>query len=98
MVTKEQAKEKVTEYVNRVYPYPDDEYVVIDEETITKDYGWLFFLVNKRYLETQNISNMLVGLGAVLFEKQSQNIIVFGSALSGESHLEQYEKELGISS
>jgi hypothetical protein len=98
MISREQAKEKVTEYVNGVYQYLDDEYVVIDEETITKDYGWLFFLVNKRYLKTQNLSDMLVGLGSVLFEKQSQNIIVFGSGLSGEAHLEQYEKELGITS
>lgn len=93
MITREEAKQKVAEYVNFNLRLQDDELIIVDEETITKDYGWVFFAVNKKYLETQNFSDMVIGRGPVLFEKQSQTIIPFGTVLSAEQYLEQYEKQ-----
>jgi hypothetical protein len=92
MISKEEAKKRVSEYVNAEYNEEDDELIIVEDETITKDYGWIFFSVSKKYLETQNISDMVVGLGGILFEKESGSIIPFGSGLSIEEHLEAYEK------
>ncbi|MDQ6785652.1 MAG: YrhB domain-containing protein [Acidobacteriota bacterium] len=94
MITREEAKQKVAEYINfNLQLKNNDELVIVDEETITKDYGWVFFAVNKKYLETQNFSDMVIGRGPVLFERQTESIIPFGTALSAEQYLEQYEKQ-----
>lgn len=93
MITREEAKRRVTEYVNFDFKRQDDELIIVDEETITKDYGWVFFAVNKKYLGTQNFSDMVIGRGPVLFEKQSETIIPFGTVLSAEQYLEQYERQ-----
>ncbi len=94
MITEDEARQIVSDYVNFNFPYQDDELVIVDEETITKDYGWIFFSVNKKYLETGNFRDMIVGRGPVLFEKQTGTIIPFGTALPVEQYLEDYEKKL----
>lgn len=93
MITREEAQKRVAEYVNFNHQPQDDELVIVDEETITKDYGWVFFAVNKKYLETQDFRDMVIGRGPVLFEKQSETIIPFGTAFSAEQYLEQYENQ-----
>ena len=86
-------KRRVIEYVNSDYHREEDELIIVDEETITKDYGWVFFAVNKKYLESQFFGDMVIGRGPVLFERESESIIPFGTALSAEQYLEQYEKQ-----
>lgn len=98
MITRDEAKQKVTEYVNFNLQLQDDELVIVDEETIIKDYGWVFFAISKRYLETQNFSDMVIGRGPLLFERQSETIIPFGTVLSAEQYLEQYERQKSFSS
>lgn len=62
------------------------------EETIEKSYGWYFCFQSKEYIETGNISEMLLGNGGFLVEKENGNVIEFGSAYSPEKNFEIYEK------
>ncbi len=55
--------------------------------------GGVFFAVNNKYLESQYHGDMVLGRGPVLFEKEGETIIPFGTALSAEDYLEQYEKQ-----
>jgi hypothetical protein len=64
----------------------------IDESSIIeKEYGWVFFPQSKRYLETGNWRDMLIGSGGDLVEKETGRIISFGSAYSIEKNLKIYE-------
>lgn len=91
MISKTKAKQLATEYINSGYQIDGDEPVVVDEETIEKDYGWIFFYTSRRYLETGNISDMLAGNGPVLVRKDDGSIRQFGSALPVEEYIKRYE-------
>jgi hypothetical protein len=58
MLTKEEARSLVVALLGGPQTYPDGEQlelVVLDEHTIEKDWGWVFFYSSKRYYETREI-------------------------------------------
>ena len=68
--------------------------VLLEEDTIEKPYGWIFFYQSKPYLETGNISFALAGNGPFLVKKADGMIKVFGSAYGTDYYLEEYEASL----
>jgi Immunity protein 35 len=89
MLLKE-ARKKALEFVNRNYEVIDDELVIVDEETIEKDYGWYFFSASRKFLKTENISDMALGNGPILVAKDGK-ITQFGTAYSIEHYVREYE-------
>ena len=65
---------------------------LLRDELIEKPYGWYFRLQSKKYIETGNISDMLVGSNGFLVEKETGNVVEFSSAYSLEKNFEIYEK------
>ncbi len=43
MIDHATARALVTQHINAGYRVPGDQLVVLDEETLEKDYGWVFF-------------------------------------------------------
>lgn len=64
------------------------------DEIIEKAYGWYFCYQSKDYIETGSISDMLIGSGGFLVEKENGNVVEFGSAHLLEKNFETYEKGL----
>lgn len=93
MKIEEQIISEVEKYLNSIYPIPNDRIVVLDDETIVKDRYYVFFYTNKRYLETDNLSEMMVGNAPVIVDKKTGSIHVTGTAFSIEYYMEIYEKE-----
>jgi hypothetical protein len=87
-----EAKLIAFECVNEKYSVEGDELIVLDEYTIEKSYGWVFFYQSKRYLETQSISHRVGGNGPILVTKLGE-VYQFGTLHSVETYLEQYEEE-----
>jgi hypothetical protein len=67
---------------------------IIEDETIIKPYGWVFFYQSKSYLETQNFSDLLLGNSPILIDKINGEIKVFGTARHIEEYLSEYEKTI----
>lgn len=67
---------------------------IIDEATITKSYGWVFFYQSKSYLKTQNFSDMLAGNAPILIERLNGELRIFGTAQLIEEYLLEYEKTI----
>lgn len=65
---------------------------ILLDSIIEKPYGWYFNYQSKKYIQTGNISEMLVGSGGFLVEKESGNIINFSSAYALKKNFEIYEK------
>lgn len=66
MLTKEQAKEILLKRLNSPNaPFrestPNDEIVIVDDATIEKEYGWIFFYNSKIFLETGNMLYSILG-------------------------------------
>jgi|SRR5215469_15147353 len=65
MVTKEQAVEIVLREINKESPDGAD-CVIVD--TVEKPYGWMFFYQPRRYLETGNPLDKLIGGGPIVVD------------------------------
>ena len=98
MLSKEQARALVVAELARPlkYRYADDppEFVVMDENTIEKEWGWVFFYNSERYLKTGAISHALAGNAPFIVNRHTGEIRVTGTALPIERYIEEYEREL----
>jgi hypothetical protein len=87
------AKQIAFEHFNNNYKSNDDVLIILDKETIEKEYGWYLFSSSKRFQETLDISDMVVGNGMVLVKKNGE-IFQFGTAYGPEHYISEYEKYL----
>jgi len=82
VLTKEDAKQLVFSRINEKDPYSSDnaERVVLDDATIEKEYGWVFFYQSKKYLETGKINDALAGNAPIIVNKRTGELIKTGTA------------------
>ena len=97
MLTREEAKELVYARINAHDPYADQtvELAIIDDETIEKEYGWVFFYQTKEYLKTGNIIDALVGNAPYIVNKYTGELIETGTADPIEQYIAEYESDNG---
>ena|SRR5829696_6226198 len=93
MLNKEQAKQTALNYINSSCVIEDDEIVILDEETIEKPYGWVFFYTSGNYLRTGDLRFLLAGNSPILIEKKDGSLAVLGTALPVEDYIREYEKK-----
>ena len=91
MIDKATAEKMVADYVNASYHVDGDELIVVDEATIEKDYGWVFFYTSRRFLETGDICYMVAGNGPIIVDRQNGTMIQLGTALPVKEYIEEYE-------
>jgi Immunity protein 35 len=70
------------------------QYVVEEEATIEKPWGWIFFYQSKKYLETGIFMHRLAGNGPVFVNKETGEMNFFGGVPSLDVILADYEKRL----
>jgi Immunity protein 35 len=93
MLTMEQAREIVVKRLREMVPGED--LVVVDAETITKSYGFVFFYNSRAYLETRDPLEMLGGNGpAIVLHDGSSHFL--GTVQSAELALATFERERGL--
>lgn len=69
MLNQQEARERVLKYLNKSYHNSNDEIVILDKHTVERAYGWIFFYQSKKFIQTENISYMLIGNGPIVIEK-----------------------------
>lgn len=92
MLTKTEALELVAKKLQQLSP--DNPFIVVDEGTIEKPYGWVFFFNSKKYLETKEISDALAGNGPVIINKHDETVEFFGTFKSPSEFITEYESKL----
>jgi hypothetical protein len=85
------ARKLIAEQINFTYPVLGDSLVVLDECTIEKDYGWIFFYESKRWLDSGDLSDRVLGNVPILVDRQTGRLHFFGSDRSIEEYIEEYE-------
>lgn len=70
---------------------PEDELVVVDEATIERPWGLVFFYTSKIWQETQNISYALAGNAPLLVDRRNGATHFLGTAQPVEVYLREYE-------
>lgn len=90
------AKAIVSKVINSKYYAPGDELVIVDEDTIEKDYGWIFFYNSREFLETGEFSARVAGNGPIVIEKADGRITQLGTARPSEEYIREFELERGF--
>lgn len=96
MLTREKAREAVELKINEPDPSWQDKpkLVVVDEQTIEKEWGWVFFYNSINFLESGDSIDALAGNAPYIVNKSTGEISVTGTAYEIEYYIKQYESEL----
>jgi hypothetical protein len=97
MLEKSEAEELVSRRLEQMAPL-GEQFVVVEEKTIERTFGWIFFYNSKTFLETGNPICRLAGNGPVFVNKMTGRIDFFGSIPSLDVILAGYERNLEESS
>jgi len=73
---------------------PDDEYVILEEETIEKPWGWVFFYNARQYVETGDVQFHLFGNAPYIVNRNTGELLVAGTAEDIEVYIGEYEAKL----
>jgi hypothetical protein len=66
--------------------------VIVDDETIEKDFGWIFFYQALEYLETQDSGFQLLGNAPIIVDRADGSLHETGTAEPIEHYIRDYEK------
>jgi len=90
MLSLNKAKKMAEEYLKEIEK--DEKLALIENNTIERDFGWIFFYNSKRYIETDDSLYMLAGNGPIFVDKRTKELTLFGTAEPIEVYMEEYEK------
>ena len=68
--------------------------VVLEDKTLDRPYGWVFFYQDRQYLETGDIRHAFAGNAPIIFNCLSGEYHVTGTAHPLEHYLRAYEATL----
>jgi hypothetical protein len=71
---------------------PGIELVVLENETVEKDYGWVFRFTTRRYLETKDPGALVPGTGPLIVEREGGATAFLASSVCPERAIEEYER------
>lgn len=93
MITREEALRLVVEHLGRPdWLPPEDDWIVVDEATIERSWGWVFFHTSKLWRDTGEIQFAVAGNAPILVERESGNIIGTGTTHPVEHYIENFER------
>ncbi|WP_242354793.1 MULTISPECIES: YrhB domain-containing protein [unclassified Anaeromyxobacter] len=95
-MTKREAEERALIHVNLVFEGRNDSVVIVDEATIRKPYGWVFFYQSRKYMESGNLSDMLAGNGPIVVLDSDASIHELGTAYAVEDELRSFEQRMHL--
>nr|WP_275441472.1 YrhB domain-containing protein [Psychrobium sp. MM17-31] len=72
--------------------------VVITEQTIEKNWGWVFFYQSKAYIETGDFREMLSGNAPIIVNRMTGELSYTGTAYDVEHYINEYEAALALNS
>lgn len=87
-MNRQEAEKIVREYLDSRFD-GTTEVVIVSDETIEREYGWIFQFQSKQFLEGKT-RHFLIGYGPILIEKSGE-LVVFPSSITVEESIRRYE-------
>lgn len=91
-ITKSEAEQMAHEYVRTKDRDTGGDLVLLVEETIEHNFGWIFFYDSKRHIETGDIRHALAGNAPIVVTKTDGRIHETGTAYPLEHYLQEYRQ------
>jgi hypothetical protein len=94
VLTREEAKRLVYREIHASSSsVPDEEeLVILDDLTIEKPWGWVFFYNSRRFAESRDFMDSLLGNAPYIVNRHTGELFVTGTAYEIEYYIERYEK------
>ena len=73
-------------------PWKDDELVILDDQIIEFEFGWVFPYASKMFLESGSAMYMLWGNAPYIVDKENGSLHLTGTAKSIEEYVDDYRK------
>ncbi|WP_293267921.1 YrhB domain-containing protein [Neptunomonas sp.] len=70
--------------------------MILEDETIEKSWGWVFFYQTKEYVETGDFRFMLGGNAPYIVNRNTGQITETGTAYEIEHYIAEYEQDLKV--
>jgi hypothetical protein len=80
------------ELANLKFDKQSVDYVVLEDKTIKKDWGWVFFYPNKAYLRSGDSLDMLAGNAPIIINRKTAQLMHTGTAHTIEFYINEYEE------
>ena len=96
MVNFDDARIRVLSHLNQVYGEGPDALVILDDRTIEKPYGWIFFYNSREFVETGDFLHALGGNGPVVFEAATGEIHQLQTAREPIVEIRRFEEGRGL--
>ena len=92
------AQRLVEEEINRSYTVQGDRLIVLEEETIEKEYGWIFFYTSRQFIETGDLNYLVAGNAPIVVNRRTGNLTWLGTAEPLDNYVRNYEDSLMLDS
>jgi hypothetical protein len=70
---------------------PDDEWIILDEHTIERDWGWVFFYDSRQYHTLGDFRFAVAGNAPYFIRRSDGAVFVAGTALPVEEYIRDFE-------
>lgn len=87
------ARKKLDVMLAEIEKYIEGGVVVLEERTITKPYGWIFFYNGRRFVETRDIMHAIAGNGPIVILAETGETIPLGTARRPAEEIAHFEHE-----
>ena len=94
MLTVSEAQAIVENAISALMP-DDEEWVIVDDYTIEKPWGWVFFYNSREFVSTGDPQYQLIGNAPYIVNKATGELADTGTAEDIEVYISRYEATLG---
>jgi hypothetical protein len=94
MISRDDARSIALSAIVTSWTIEDDEPIIVDEVTIERPFGWVFFYDSLRHQRTQNLSDHLAGNAPIIVNRFDGSLHVTGTARPAEEYIREYEANL----
>ena len=91
-ITKARAHEIATKVVAEISASTQHNFVIQEEKTIERPFGWVFFYTTRRYLETHDPNGLVPGATPVVVLRADGSVDHLASSVPPARAMEIYEK------
>ena len=92
MLDQKQARKIAQEYLDDRICTQDEKFDIVDEATIERDFGWVFFYETREYVESGDEMARAVGNAPLLVDRRSGELHVTGTGRDVEHYIKMYEQ------
>lgn len=91
MISEQEAENLVKHHFSEFELPEGDDWVIVAEETIRKDWGWIYFYTARKWRETGDLEYAIAGNAPLLIERETGKVFVTGTASSVAHYIQNYE-------